>query len=152
MTEYINGVKTGGDPGEEHLVLLLENYNSIDQGTWAIATNSSYLRNCIFYNTTGAQNDKIILKAFLAEGTYSMRIVYIKAANVGYQEIDVGGTNWLSQDGYNGAAQYNQIATVTGKTVTTSGVKDIEIYSSQKNGSASAYGIRILEIGIWRTV
>lgn len=141
----------GGDPGEGHINMLPFNYSAIGQGTWVNQVNTSSYMNGWFANTSNSDGDNVEYKTYLAAGTYSLRILSLKAPGSPVLDVDIDGVEVASFDLYASSNQYNQLNDQTGITVATSGIKTIKLRADGKNGSSSGYAAYIQCIALWRT-
>jgi hypothetical protein len=140
------------DPaGEGHILLAFFNYNAADAGSWNPQFESSCFLGGNIYNSTHNDLDQISWKAFLAAGTYTLRVVYGKAGNQGIADFYIDDVEVGSVDMYAASASLNNIYTVTGITVSTSGLKTIKAKVEGKNISSGDHYIKITSITFWRT-
>ncbi len=137
--------------GGGHITILLHNYDSIGQGTWVYAQDSPTMFNGIFYPSSAANLDNITYKAFLAAGTYTIRLVSSTNTANGIIDIDIDGAEVASFDTYAASLIKNVLFTDTGNVVATPGVKSIKMRVDGKNGSSSGYTINPIVLALWRT-
>ncbi|KKN60076.1 hypothetical protein LCGC14_0535450 [marine sediment metagenome] len=135
-----------------HITILLHNYDSIGQGTWVYAQDSPTMFNGIFYPSSAANLDNITYKAFLAVGTYTIRLVCSTNTANGIIDFDIDAVEVASFDTYAGSLIKNVIFTQTGIVVATGGLKSIKMRADGKNGSSSGFTINPIILGLWRTV
>lgn len=134
-----------------HITLLPENYNSIGQGTFAIGTTTNAIRNELFDTTTAADGDNYTFEAFMAKGTYTMRVIGSKSSSRGIVDFDIDGVEVSSWDMYDPSGAHNQVHTETGITISESGIKTITVRTDGKNASSTGYYFPISQIAFWRT-
>lgn len=151
------GFDGAGDPAEitetgaGHVTILPFAYHSVIQGTWAF-TNSSTTRVMGYLaNTSLAQNDELNFKAALSAGTYTFVLFTAKNSNHGICHVYVAGTDEGQVDLYNGSLVENQISKVTGVTVASGGIKDINLKMETKNGSSTGYYLQLYALAIYKT-
>jgi hypothetical protein len=63
----------------------------------------------------------------------------------------IGGVDVGNLDGYNGSAIYNTVQTITGITISTSGLVTVSLKASDKNASSSGYSIMVATMALFRT-
>lgn len=137
--------------GNGHIVLFLHNYNSIGQGTWVMGGAGDKWAQNVFENSSAGNGDNISCKVYLAQGTYTLRMIFQKSTVCPVVDIDVDGTEEGSVDTYTASPSDNNIYTITGITVATAKILDIRIRADGKHGSSSAYRMLIQGIALWRT-
>lgn len=140
-------------PGEGHINLFGQNYQTIGQGTWSLSTGSEALTfgNTIWRTTTHADGDNFTFKVFLAKGTYTLRALTNEGSNIGITDIDIDGVEVMSFDGYAGVNASNIIDTQTGIVISGNGLKTITVRTHGKNASSSDYYLYFGALCLWRT-
>lgn len=139
------------DIGEGHITILPINYASIGQGTWVLAIEDVKYLQGVFYNTSNTNGDNISYKAYLAAGTYSLRLLLMTNANGGIIDVDIDGGEVASFDSYSGSAAQNVFFNATGITVAVSGLKTLRFRVDGKNASGTDYYAWLTAIALWRT-
>lgn len=139
------------DAGEGHVLLHGFNYNAIDAGTWAFDFAAACWGYQFFQNSSTNNLDAVSFKAYLAIGTYTIRLLTRKFSDAGIMKIKIDGVTVLTGDCYAAVTAYNQAFTQTGVTIATSGIKTIQVICDGKNGASADYSIMIEEIAFWRT-
>lgn len=135
-----------------HIVVGIWSPDSVGAGTWAITALTSSLHASVFNNiATSTDADNVNYKVLLAEGTYTMKIIYTKQNDGGIVDFDIDAVEKTSIDMYNSSQSLNQIDTTTGITIADGGIKTLNVRLDGKNGSSSAYAARIHEIWFYRT-
>ena len=89
----------------------------------------------------------------LAAGAYTLNLWHAKDADLGIASISIDGATALATkpDLYAAAPAVNVLAAITGIQVLTSGRHTIKFTGATKNGSASAYGLKIHGFSLLRT-
>jgi hypothetical protein len=144
---------TGGvtSEGEGHITILPYNYSGITAGTWVIYISTAQALNFLFENSSAAQNDQVDYKAYLAAGTYTLVVLHEKYNNRGIISILINGTSIGTIDCYAVSQAFNVRSTITGISVTTSGLKTISVKVSDKNASSTGYGVFFTSLAFFRT-
>lgn len=141
--------------GEGHinLLLLANHIQSVGQGTWATSIASSPQR-LPFYLGNGAAManlDNVTFNVFLAAGTYTFSLLYIKEPTSGILDIDIDGVEVGSVDMYAVAETYNGIYTFTGVVVAAAGLKALKLRMDGKNAASTNYNCLVTLLTCWRT-
>ena len=148
-TKTILGISGAADPGEGHITLFLYNYNSIGQGTWTILPDANQFLYGSIYNSSISDGDNISLKVYLAAGTYTLRILWIKFSVAGKLDIDIDDVEVASLDWYAAVTAYNSFLTQTGIVIATSGIKTIKFRAHGSTGGG--YYVGATTVALWRT-
>jgi len=138
--------------GEGHIVLLPWNYNSIGQGTWVTSGSSSAV--CGTWLNSGSKHngDNFTLKAYLAAGTYTLRVVGYRSSSCPISDIDIDTVEKASFDWYKAAPdQYNYSHDQAGIVIATSGLKDIRVRIDGRHSSAIDWLLVLSYLALWRT-
>lgn len=138
------------EAGEGHIVLFPWFYDSIGQGTWGYVFAADYVYQAMFQNSTHADGDNFSLKAYLAAGTYTLKVTVERNTNRGILDVDVDGVEVASFDMY-GALDTNHIFTETGIVIARSGVKTIKFRIDGKNALSSTYFLGMKAAVFYRT-
>ncbi len=149
--KYFNDNLPTGDPGVGHITLLPWNYDSIGQGSWTLFNSTPELFAGDFRNVPANDLDNFTILAYLAAGTYTLRVLYTGAGSYGIVDIDVDGVQVGSYDGFNPPVTYNNVLNITGIVVATPGIKDIRVRVHGKNPASLGYNVRIIQLVFWRT-
>ncbi len=148
---YREQASGGGDAGEGHITISPYLYDSVVQGTWIIAVNTSQCMNYQFYNSSGGDGDGLTHKVFLTAGTYTFGYLGSRSTNRGILDLTIDGSSAGTIDTYDAGGGYNYEDTITGISVATSGVKDVVIKVNGKNASSSGYVLVVTSSALWRT-
>jgi hypothetical protein len=141
------------DKGCGHIIISLFKPSAVIQGTWdnSIQTstiNGYYIRN----ETSHADGDEINYKVYLAAGTYVLLVLYRKSNDAGILDVKLDTVDILSAlDTYDAGTTFNNISETTGITVSTAGIKTLQLVVDGKNGSSSNYKLHIQEVVLYRT-
>lgn len=139
------------DVGEGHITILPYNYNSIGAGVWSIDISAL---NCLCYTwvnaASQANGDNYVCRLFLAAGTYTMRVLYLKHTNNAICDILIGGVEVGSLDLY-GVTARNQVWTTAGIVIAASGLTTLRVRADGKNALSTAWRVPIGSICLWRT-
>lgn len=93
-------------------------------------------------NIGTSQNNSQDYSVLLEAGTYTLTVVYYKDGNLAIMDAQLDGVSIGTQDAY-GVSSFNNVWSLTGITVATSGVKTLRFIGSTKNASSSAYVVGI---------
>lgn len=142
--------------GEGHISIEPWAYSAIGQGTWAPVIDANLIANQwknVCYGNLGAvaNGDELDYKAYLSEGTYTLKIICATTSSQGILDIDIDAVEVASFDMYSAAYTYNVIKTETGISVAVSGLKTITARVDGKNGASSNYAVRLSTIELYRT-
>ncbi len=138
--------------GEGHIVLFPFNYQTRDAGNWEDVTNTNQELNYYTRNEDSNDLDSFTMNAYLAAGTYSAKILYVKSSSGGMFELLIDDVSvWSGVDTYASSAAWSQHSSTTGIVVASEGLKTLKIRSNGKNGSSSAYRIHLSVLEMWRT-
>ncbi len=136
--------------GEGHITFFPFNNHSVVGGTWEFNMTTSQLMNYRYLNTPPVDGDELNFKVFLSAGTYTFKLVGVRDTNKGILELTFDGIPKGTIDLY-GTFSWNYQATITGATVSTSGVKDVNLRLNGKNASSSNYSTHLTSLALWRT-
>jgi len=140
-----------GQAGEGHIFLYPFAYSAINQGTWVVNVQASYLLNADMYNTTSADGDEVDFQAYLAAGTYTLLLIASKSTDRAIGDIDIDGGEVASFDLYNAIFVGNNLLRQAAIAVATSGLKTITYRAHGKNGASTDYVAAFQAIVLWRT-
>ncbi len=154
----IQGVMSG--PGSDiamgsgHMTILPHAYSSITAGSWALLIDSLQIWNGVFYNTTDADADRVNYKVYLTAGTYTFNVTCVTTSLYGILDVSIDGfsTSEGTIDMYSASTVRNVIKTITGITVSNSGLVDLSLKINDKNASSGGYTIGLSSITLFRTV
>lgn len=121
----------------------------VGQGTWVLLINTSFIYNCLFYNSSGADADNFTVDFRCPAGTYTLRANMSKNTNRPLVDIDVDGSEEHSVDLY-AALDVLNIEEVTG-LVLAEGAHTLKFRADGKNGSSSSYLFTVEGISLQRT-
>ena len=142
-------VPAGGSPGEGHITILPWNYSAVIAGTWTVAINVLQIFAGTF-GCTDAQNSELDFQVYLAAGTYTFRDCYIRDPSCAILTVYIDDVSIGTIDFY-GTSAYNQVGTITGIVVATSGLKTLTIKNATRNGSATNWYIPQSTMALFRT-
>ena len=125
--------------------------DSVGAGTWAWSISVLQLFAGWFTNNSGANNDNCTMKVFLTPGTYTLCVLYVKAADRGILKVYLGSQVLTTIDGYAAAISYNNIDETTSITISSSGVQNLKFEVDGKNASSSNYYVTFTAISLKRT-
>ena len=113
---------------------------TVVQGTWEVLlTGGTNVFTTWCNNATGALNDEITYPVYLSAGTYKCDLLTRGNTNAGKLHLIIDTTDKGSFDMYNGSDAGNLTKTITGISVTTTGLKTIHLKLSDKNAASSGY-------------
>lgn len=140
------------DPGEGHIAIMPDSYDSIGQGTWAWSSGSGMVWNHAWMNPSHTDEDNISYKVFLPAGTYTLELLAGKTGLAyGRLYVDIDSTPIAMFDLYDPAAPDNKRFTDINTVISTPGLKTLKLRVNGKNASAIDYYVNWLYIALWRT-
>lgn len=144
---------TNLNTGNGNIFLSSIDYNAIVQGTWAVNAMGANGWNggITLFNSSNALNDEMGFKANMAAGTYTFKSIMHKATGRGIAELFIDGVSKGTFDCYNGTTLLNQLWTITGITISTSGIKSVNIKITGKNGASAGYWVDLTQLELYRT-
>ncbi|KKT92569.1 MAG: hypothetical protein A3E37_00980 [Candidatus Andersenbacteria bacterium RIFCSPHIGHO2_12_FULL_46_9] len=104
-----------------------------------------------FLQSSGAQNAYVEWRVNLQPGTWTVSIMAKKANNMGTMTVALDGTSLGTIDWYAASDAANQVASITGVSVTEGGTKLLRLTMADKNGSSSNYVGRVQSLKLLRT-
>lgn len=137
-------------PGEGHIVLSM--FGEVNtSGTWVLGVDANSLYNGYKYNSSNADGNYIEFKAYLAAGTYTMKMFCLTSQNNGKIDFVSSAFTTFTIDQYSAGLTYNVVRTQTGITVATSGLYTIKLLLNGKTGSPGGYYCYFSQIDFYRT-
>ena len=118
--------------GEGHITILPWNYSAVVQGTWVIYPSATAIP--WIENDSHSQNDQLDFKVYLAVGTYTFKLLYIRETYAAILTLLIDGVSVGTID-CNGSEALNQIGQITGIPISTGGLKTVSIKAATKTGS-----------------
>jgi hypothetical protein len=109
----------------------------LSSGTWTKGVDTSMFTNSRLYNST--QNAYAEWSIPLSAGSWKMELVGQKGTNRGIGTFTIDGTEIGTIDQYAASYTSNDIYTISGITISSSGNKRLRVTVSTKNGSSSDY-------------
>lgn len=141
---------TIGDAGNSQAIILPSDYTTIGQGTWVVfVSTTKFLNGCFL--SGGTNGDNVNFKVYLMAGTYTLNYFCFTNANVCISTVAIDGVDKASFDLYSVGAVDNVIKTQAGITVSTSGIKTINVRANSKNVSSSGYQNNFAYMTFYRT-
>lgn len=114
-------------------------YDSVGQGTWIIgAYDALNIRGSWLANSSNANGDNVSYKAYMAAGTYTLKVVAVTSPEQGIVDYKIDGVEVASFDWYSAGTIRNVIKT-QGFVIAEAGVKTIQVIINGKNGSSIGY-------------
>ena len=104
-----------------------------------------------YKNSSAAMNDEIEFDVVLGAGTWTFELMWLKSAYSGIATLYLDGVSIGTMDTYNATDAYNQLMSITGVVVATSGKKRLKIKITSKNASALSYYGYLQHIQLRRT-
>lgn len=140
------------DAGEGTVTLFPNMFRTVGQGTWTTPYGSSYtfahcLRNAA---ASAVDGDNISAPVYLAQGTYTMIVIYSRSTDHGIVDLYIDASEVGSFDGYAATDHDNEYA-VTGINIASSGLKTFKVQIDGKNVLSSDYESRINCVQLIRT-
>ena len=103
-------------------------------------------------NGAAADADHYEWNVEMASGTWSVKLLFEKDTDCGVFDVSVDGVAVSSgNDAYNGSATYNNVLTVTGVAVASSGNHAVRVAANTKNASSSDFVIPVSTVSGVRT-
>jgi len=126
-------------------------YSSVLQGTWAAAPDATQHLCFIFQNSSAAQNDGLRFKIWLPVGTYTFRLTAKTEPGSGILDVQFNAASKGTIDLYSATLTVNVISNIASIAIATSGLVNIDLILSTKNGSSSGYGATLTSFSLVRT-
>lgn len=139
------------DRGEGHITILPWNYSAIIQGTYIFDVTASQWGYWYFRSTPGVYLDEIHYKAFMAAGTYTLRLLVITTTSEGILGVYIDNDLIATFDLYSDPAVFNVTLTDTGNVVATTGLKTIKLRIDNINPLSTGLKMYLSLIAFWRT-
>ncbi len=145
-----NGLST---PGEGHLTILPHHYASITQGTWPISLSALYLTGGLTQNIPSANGDRINYIIYLAAGVYTLHLLTTTTSISGILDVSIDGfaSSKGTIDLFTPSIAYNVIKTITGITISTSGLFTLSLKANGKHPLSGNYRIHLITLALFRT-
>lgn len=137
--------------GSSRIVLLPENWQTVDQGTWVIGLNTLYFFNTICNNSTAALDDAVTYTVTLTAGTYDFIMWGDTNVNGGIVHVYVDGTEVGTIDWYANPGTSANRKVITGFAVPSSKIQNVQLKMHTKNGASGGYNLLFTVCEIIRT-
>ena len=132
-----------------HITILPWDYNAISGGLLYEPDTAQVFANNA-YNSDQTQNNYFDFTVELEAGTWSFRAITATNNDSGILSLIINGTTIDTKDTYSNPKVRNVMWTKTG-IIISKGRQTIRIQAATKNGSSSAYTIRLSSLALWRT-
>ena len=132
-----------------HITILPWDYNAISGGLLYEPDTAQVFANNA-YNSDQTQNNYFDFTVELEAGTWSFRAITATNNDSGILSLIINGTTIDTKDTYSTPKVRNVMWTKTG-IIISKGRQTIRIQAATKNGSSSAYTIRLSSLALWRT-
>jgi len=139
------------DPGEGHILIIPYLYDAIVSGTWLLENYPASLFGQAFISDPPAIGDEINFKAYLAAGTYTLKVLVMKYLDSAIFQIKIDGDVVATFDSYDPLEVYNHLFAQNGIVVAEGGIKTVTFRVSGKNASSVNYYVRLGGIWFYRT-
>ncbi len=140
-----------GEAGEGHIRVFLPSYTTV-AGTWGWNADNTYNEGQYIGNTSNTINDACSFKVYLAIGTYTFWMVAMISVNGGICDFLIDGVSTSTAiDLYNGSTVKNTVKSKASISVTTAGLKTIQIKVTGKNASSGGYQAYTSSFAMTRT-
>lgn len=127
-------------PRAGHIALFGNQYYSIDAGTWVGSWNdATYGFGGYWMNSTEANNDAFSFKIDIPAGTYTLVFWCKKNTDAPIVQFNLDTVEIASFDTYAGALSHENRLTQTGITISTGGIKTLQVKCNGKNADATSY-------------
>lgn len=143
--------------GDSHIFVAPNaSFYTVDAGTWTIkqytdaptAAGSPFMGSGL--ESAGAQNEAISWQFFLAAGTWTANFRVRKSTNTGIITLNLDAASQGTADTYN-ASVLQATVSITGWTVSTTGLHTVQLKMATKNASSSNYFLGIFAMQLIRT-
>lgn len=104
-----------------------------------------------FQTATPNVGDRVVWKALLASGTYTVRVIGFSDASYGITGIQINGVTVASFDWYSASAVSPDVKESTTVTIPDSGLKEITMRITGKNALSSSFFFTVTAIMFIRT-
>lgn len=123
----------------------------ISHVNWNTNTQSETMLRSGYRTSAGAINNEISYDLVLAEGTWSVELLYLKGPDAGIFSIQIDSVDKGTIDAYTAGTSDDNRSTVTGIVVSEAGKHRLTLKMAAKNASSSNYYGRIQHIQLRRT-
>ncbi len=146
----ITGSGGAGEVAEGHISIFPKSYSS-KSGTWSNGNNTSQT-NFHYYYASSGNGAKIDYKVYLGAGVYTIKYMSISTSAGAFVQAQLDGTPvGHTVDMYKSSNVWNDVKTIAGITVATSGIKEFSLLSQGKNSASSNYRVYLSTIALYRT-
>lgn len=101
--------------------------------------NTNHASLGLINNTPAASGDYVTWNVEMAAGTWSLRFIHAKAADMGVHDVYINNTEVGSFDPYSAGTTFNNVTTISGVSVPTSGITTLKLIIDGKNASSSDF-------------
>ena len=136
--------------GSGNILVHIFEPDSVDVGSWTENQNGAMFFGGDF-ECTSTINNEVNYKVDLIAGTYDAIIIHSTTSGSGILNLSTTDGSWGTLDMYSGSGVNNVISKLTGMTISTAGVQNLQLLLATKNGSSSGYQAFINAIYLIRT-
>ncbi len=123
----------------------------IIKGDWIAGASTNYW-GAFYFASGGLRDDLVEWLIYLNAGTYTLKYLYVKGVNQGIHTWIVDGTHLgTTVDAYAAATSYNNLASITGISITETGKHILGVTSITANGASGGYTVGFSGLALWRT-
>lgn len=149
VLQVVAGVPAWGGSASGWLVQIMPELGGVANTNWSTIVSNTGFGGALMASS-GVQNDEITWPVALTAGTWTFTLVYGKDTDAGIVTVQLDGASQGTIDTY-AAQTFNNVSSLAGLTVATSGKKVLRLLMATKNASSSAYRGRIQGIQLVRT-
>lgn len=136
--------------GSAPWIIDIDPFMTPSTGTPNRAANSSYIGGgYVHYGTT--VDNEVGWDVIMAAGTWTIEFLCDTANDAGIATVSIDGVPKGTIDTYSGSSIPNVLKQLTGVDVDTTGKKRLLFKQATKNGSSSAYALRLQKVRLLRT-
>lgn len=117
---------------------------------WTGFSTGSMIMGC-YRLSSGAQNDEIGWDVVLAKGTWTISLLHAKANNAGIYTVSLDGVTVDTIDAYASATTYDNVSSISGYDVASTGRKRLLLKMATKNASSAGYYGYLQSVSLRRT-
>ena len=144
----------GGGSSETPWNIVIPSWQRRDSRTgsdWTAVPSSVAVGGSLLVTDDATLPSSATWKVLLGAGTWTFRLTYEHHPNNGIINIKLDGTSIGTVDTYATAQLLNQILTITGVVVATTGVKALMLDVATKNAAGTYYQARVTSMQMQRT-
>ena len=136
--------------GSGHITFIGQQIAYAVSGEWDRIASTSYPLYSNWQNVSNTQNDQCTYRMWLSKGTYTLSVIAIRNTNGAIQTVLLDGSSVGTIDWY-GTLDYDNIQTLTGITVSTTGIHELSFQVATRHASSTGWYLRYSTFAMFRT-